>query len=157
MNITKRHLPGGHRVRELGSTARLAAALLFVVGSAVFSAAQQYEIMRADYGVGSQRRDVTSAFRQAVCSQTRFRMGNSTFGFDPSPGNKKSLRVYVRAGRAGSRRCRNFRRAARSTGRSICAGAVAAGTGLRRCLGLQIEGSGRSCTRRTGQSAEMWM
>jgi hypothetical protein len=85
--------------QKFGKAARLAVALLLVVGSAVFSAAQQYEIMRADYGAGSQRRDVTSAFRQAVCSQTRFRMGNSTFGFDPSPGNKKSLRVYVRGPR----------------------------------------------------------
>jgi hypothetical protein len=34
-----------------------------------------------------------------VCSQSRFQMGNSTFGFDPSPGNKKSLRVSVRGPR----------------------------------------------------------
>jgi len=61
--------------------------------------AQPCEILRADYGYGNQRRDVTSQFRQMVCSQSRFRMGNSTFGVDPSPGNKKSLRVYVRGPR----------------------------------------------------------
>lgn len=73
--------------------------LLVVIGSAAVSVGQQYEIQRADYGAGNQRRDVTSAFQQAVCSQTRFRMGNSTFGFDPAPGSKKSLRVYVRGPR----------------------------------------------------------
>ena len=83
--------------KNLGRALALAAALLLMVStSAVHSVAQQYEIMRADYGAGSQRSDVTAAFRQAVCGGQRFRMGNSTFGFDPSPGNKKSLRVYVR-------------------------------------------------------------
>ena len=139
--------------KNLGRALALAAALLLMVStSAVHSVAQQYEIMRADYGAGSQRSDVTAAFRQAVCGGQRFRMGNSTFGFDPSPGNKKSLRVYVR-GPAGSRPCRNFQRAARSTGRSICAGAV--GTGRHRHL--QTEGVGRSCMRRTERSGEMWM
>jgi hypothetical protein len=101
MKMMKSTLPSGNRVRKkFGSAAMYAAAwLLVVIGSAGISAAQQYEIMRADYGAGNQRRDVTSAFRQAVCSQTRFRMGNSTFGFDPAPGSKKSLRVYVRGPR----------------------------------------------------------
>jgi hypothetical protein len=75
------------------------ASVLYVVVFASMAVAQPYEIMRADYGAGSQRRDVTSQFRSAVCSQTRFRMGNSTFGFDPAPGSKKSLRVYVRGAR----------------------------------------------------------
>ena len=86
--------------RNIGRAVGLAVVWLAVVsGLAVFSAAQQYEIMRADYGAGSQRSDVTATFRQVVCSGQRFRMGNSTFGFDPSPGNKKSLRVYVRGPR----------------------------------------------------------
>jgi hypothetical protein len=101
MNLLRCTLFGCGWVREkFRDAARLAMALLLVVsGSAVFSAAQQYEILRADYGAGNQRRDVTVAFRQAVCSQPRFRMGNSTFGFDPAPGLKKSLRVYVRGPR----------------------------------------------------------
>ena len=74
-------------------------AVLFALASASTAVAQPWEILRADYGAGSQRRDVTGQFQQVVCSRTRFRMGNSTFGFDPSPGNKKSLRVYVRGGR----------------------------------------------------------
>ena len=77
----------------------VAASVLYVVVFASMAVAQPYEIMRADYGAGSQRRDVTSQFRSAVCSQTRFRMGNSTFGCDPAPGSKKSLRVYVRGAR----------------------------------------------------------
>jgi hypothetical protein len=85
--------------RKFGTAVATAAALLLVVGSAAFSSAQQFEIMRADYGAGNQRRDVTATFRQVVCSQQRFRMGNSTFGFDPAPGSKKSLRVYVRGPR----------------------------------------------------------
>jgi len=98
MKIKKSILsPRNHRVREkYGDALRHAiACVLVTVGSAVLCAAQPYEIMRADYGAASQRRDVTSAFRQVVCSQTRFRMGNSTFGFDPAPGVKKLLRVYV--------------------------------------------------------------
>lgn len=73
--------------------------VLCAMALASMALAQPYEILRADYGSGNQRRDVTGQFRQVVCSQSRFRMGNSTFGFDPSPGNKKSLRVYVRGPR----------------------------------------------------------
>ena len=117
--------------KTLSRAAMIASAtVLCAVVLASTALAQPYEILRADYGAGSQRRDVTAQFRQVVCSQTRFRMGNSTFGFDPSPGNKKSLRVYVR-GRADARRCRSFPRAARSTARSICAGAAAEVEGIR--------------------------
>jgi hypothetical protein len=107
--MIKSTLSGGDRVRrKFGNAARYAVACLLVtIGAAAISAAQQYEIMRADYGAGNQRRDVTSAFRQAVCSQGRFRMGNSTFGFDPAPGLKKSLRVYVR-GRRGQQTMQEF-------------------------------------------------
>ena len=86
--------------KTLSRAAMIASAtVLCAVVLASTALAQPYEILRADYGAGSQRRDVTAQFRQVVCSQTRFRMGNSTFGFDPSPGNKKSLRVYVRGAR----------------------------------------------------------
>jgi hypothetical protein len=71
--------------------------IVFVVLSALAAAAQKYEIVRADYGYGNQRIDVTQRLREVVCRQDRFRMGNSTFGTDPAPGNKKSLRIYTRA------------------------------------------------------------
>jgi hypothetical protein len=71
--------------------------------SAVTAAAQQYEIVRADYGYGNQRVDVTQRLREVVRTHSRFRMGNSTFGVDPSPGNKKTLRIFAR-GPHGERR-----------------------------------------------------
>jgi hypothetical protein len=69
---------------------------LLTVFSAVLAAAQQYEIVRADYGYGNQRVDVTQRLREVVSTHSTFRMGNSTFGVDPSPGNKKSLRIFAR-------------------------------------------------------------
>jgi hypothetical protein len=72
------------------------AVTLFALCSAIAAVAQQYEIMRADYGAGNRRIDVTQRLREVVCGQIRFRMGNSTFGTDPAPENKKSLRIYAR-------------------------------------------------------------
>jgi hypothetical protein len=59
------------------------------------AAAQRYQIARADYGAGNRRIDVTQRLREVVCSGQRFRMGNSTFGTDPAPDQKKSLRIYT--------------------------------------------------------------
>jgi hypothetical protein len=64
--------------------------------SSMIAAAQQYDIQRADYGAGNRRIDVTQRLREVVCSRTRFRMGNSTFGTDPAPDTHKSLRIYAR-------------------------------------------------------------
>jgi hypothetical protein len=58
--------------------------------------AQQYQILRADYGYGNQRVDVTQRLRDLARSNRTFRMGNSTFGVDPSPGNRKTLRIFAR-------------------------------------------------------------
>jgi hypothetical protein len=58
--------------------------------------AQQYQILRADYGYGNQRVDVTQRLRELARSNKSFRMGNSTFGIDPSPGNVKTLRIHAR-------------------------------------------------------------
>src|SRR5947209_577021 len=69
--------------------------VLFALTS-ILAAAQQYNIQRADYGAGNRRIDVTQRLREVVCSQTRFRMGNSTFGTDPAPEMKKSLRIFAR-------------------------------------------------------------
>jgi hypothetical protein len=75
------------------------AATLCTVSFTVMAAAQQYEILRADYGYGNQRVDVTQRLREVVSTHTTFRMGNSTFGVDPSRGNRKSLRILVRGPR----------------------------------------------------------
>jgi hypothetical protein len=69
---------------------------VFIVLSAIVASAQRYEITRADYGSANRRIDVTQRLREVVCSGQRFRMGNSTFGTDPAPDQKKSLRIYTR-------------------------------------------------------------
>lgn len=81
----------------------LPAVALFTVSFAVLAAAQQYEILRADYGYGNQRVDVTQRLREVVSNNAAFRMGNSTFGVDPSHGNLKTLRVFVRSPRGETR------------------------------------------------------
>ena len=62
---------------------------------AMSAAAQQYRIVRADYGFRNQRVDVTPRLRELARANATFRMGNSTFGFDPSPGNVKTLRIFA--------------------------------------------------------------
>ena len=74
-----------------------------VVLTAATAAAQQYEIVRAEYGSGDQWVDVTQRLREVVRTHSRFRMGNSTFGVDPAHGNKKTLRIFARGPR-GERR-----------------------------------------------------
>jgi hypothetical protein len=82
---------------QVSKTLQLSIALtVFAIVSAVGAAAQQYEILRADYGHGNQRVDVTQRLREIARSDTRFRMGNSTFGVDPAPGRKKTLRIIAR-------------------------------------------------------------
>lgn len=70
---------------------------------AASAVAQQYQIQYADYGFGNQRVDVTQRLRDLARTNTTFRMGNSTFGIDPSPGNKKTLRIHARAPNGQSR------------------------------------------------------
>jgi hypothetical protein len=65
--------------------------------------AQQYQILRADYGAGNQRIDVTQKLQQIAASNRTFRLGNSTFGVDPAPGVVKSLRIFTRDSRGGTR------------------------------------------------------
>jgi len=68
----------------------------FVLFAAASALAQQYQILHADYGYGDRRMDVTQRLRELARSDTSFRMGNSTFGTDPSPGNVKTLRIFAR-------------------------------------------------------------
>jgi len=57
--------------------------------------AQDYRIQRADYGWGDQRVDVTQRLRELAHENATFRMGNSTFGVDPAPGQVKTLRIFT--------------------------------------------------------------
>jgi len=69
-------------------------ALALVLASA--AAAQQYQIVSADYGYGNQRIDVTQRLRELSRTNATFQMGNRTFGVDPSPYNVKTLRIQAR-------------------------------------------------------------
>jgi hypothetical protein len=84
------------------------AVAVFAFVLATTSAAQQFQIQRADYGYGNQRIDVTQRLRELARSNRTFRMGNSTFGVDPAPGRVKSLRIFAR-GPAGHIRTFEFR------------------------------------------------
>jgi hypothetical protein len=64
---------------------------------------EQYQILRADYGAGHRRADVTQRLRQIASTNQTFRMGNDTFGIDPAPGVVKTLRIFGRSPRGGNR------------------------------------------------------
>jgi hypothetical protein len=74
--------------------------LLFLPGLAVaqngYGDSGQYTILSAQYGTGARHVDVTNRLRQLAQSDRTFRMGNSTFGVDPAPGQVKVLRIYAR-------------------------------------------------------------
>ncbi len=83
---------------------------LFLLFASIFSlqaAAQEWQILRAEYGYGNQRVDVTERLRQLARNDDRFRMGNSTFGIDPSPGNVKTL--FIIAQRRGQTKTFEYR------------------------------------------------
>jgi hypothetical protein len=82
---------------------RSCAALLFALLLTTAAAAQEYQIVRAEYGWGNRVVDVTQRLREIASSNATFRMGNSTFGIDPAPGHVKTLRIYARGPRGGSR------------------------------------------------------
>jgi hypothetical protein len=74
--------------------------LAFAVVAVMFVAApsapaQDYRIVRADYGWGDQRVDVTQRLRELAHENATFRMGNSTFGVDPAHGHVKTLRIFA--------------------------------------------------------------
>jgi hypothetical protein len=86
--------------------------LMLAACTALLSAAalgQQYQIINADYGAGNQRVDVTQKLQQIAASNQTFRMGNSTFGIDPAPGQVKTLRIYARDPRNGGTRTFEYR------------------------------------------------
>jgi hypothetical protein len=56
----------------------------------------QYTIMHAEYGTERNHVDVTRRLSDIARTNRTFRMGNSTFGIDPDPGQIKTLRIYAR-------------------------------------------------------------
>jgi hypothetical protein len=55
----------------------------------------QYVILSAQYGTAYRHVDVTNRLKELARSDRSFRMGNSTFGVDPDPGQMKALRIYA--------------------------------------------------------------
>src|SRR4030095_15251263 len=68
----------------------------------------QYTILNAQYGTSRRHVDVTNRLKQIAQQDRSFRMGNSTFGVDPDPGQVKTLRIYARA-RNGQQRMFEYR------------------------------------------------
>jgi hypothetical protein len=56
----------------------------------------EYVILSAQYGTSMRHVDVTNRLKELARQDRNFRMGNSTFGVDPDPGQEKSLRIYAR-------------------------------------------------------------
>jgi hypothetical protein len=56
----------------------------------------QYVILNAQYGTPPRHVDVTNRLKELARQDRMFRMGNSTFGVDPDPGQDKTLRIYAR-------------------------------------------------------------
>ncbi|HEX3321786.1 MAG TPA: hypothetical protein VHR84_13850 [Terriglobales bacterium] len=70
--------------------------------------AGQYVILNAQYGTARHHVDVTPRLRELARQDSVVRMGNSTFGVDPDPGQVKMLRIYAR-GPNGENRMFEFR------------------------------------------------
>ncbi len=56
----------------------------------------QYVILSAQYGDSRRHVDVTDRLKELARQDRNFRMGNSSFGVDPDPGQDKTLRIYAR-------------------------------------------------------------
>ncbi len=79
---------------------------LFLLTAVVFASAlgaaqygggrDQYQILAARYGTADRNVDVTPKLKDLARRNATFRMGNSTFGIDPDPGHKKTLRIYTK-------------------------------------------------------------
>ena len=68
----------------------------------------QYAILNAQYGTPRRHVDVTNRLKELARQDRAFRMGNSTFGVDPDPGQEKILRIYAR-GPNGQERVFDYR------------------------------------------------
>src|SRR5204863_173440 len=56
----------------------------------------QYVILSAQYSTARRHVDVSNRLKELARQDRIFRMGNSTFGVDPDPGQVKALRIYAR-------------------------------------------------------------
>jgi hypothetical protein len=74
-----------------------------LLGVATPAAAQEFQILRAEYGYGDRWADVTERLRELARVDATFRAGNESFGVDPAPGRTKMLRIHARGSRGESR------------------------------------------------------
>src|SRR5438552_17764907 len=65
----------------------------------------QYVILSAQYGTARRHVDVSNRLKELARQDRIFRMGNSTFGVDPDPGQVKTLRIYACGPDGTERRC----------------------------------------------------
>jgi len=72
------------------------------------SSGGQYQIVRAEYGAGDRRVDVTRRLRELARADRTFRAGNDALEVDPAPGRVKTLRIYAR-GPGGNTRTFDYR------------------------------------------------
>ena len=78
------------------------------VALAQFGDSGQYTILQARYGTERNNVDVTNRLKELARADRTFRMGNSTFGVDPDPGQVKTLRIFARD-RSGRNRMFEYR------------------------------------------------
>src|SRR6266581_3831108 len=76
----------------------LAVAFLPATLAAQYSSSDsgQSVILSAQYGTARRHVDVSNRLKELARQDRIFRMGNSTFGVDPDPGQVKALRIYAR-------------------------------------------------------------
>lgn len=67
-----------------------------LVAQGAYNDPGQYIILSAQYGTSRRHVDVTDRLKQLARQDRNFRMGNSTFGVDPDPGQDKTLRIFAR-------------------------------------------------------------
>jgi hypothetical protein len=85
------------------SPRRILTLAALVLTFASTAAAQQFQIIRAEYGYGDRWVDVTPRLRELARDNARFRVTNDIFGVDPVEGTVKTLRIYVRGPRGENR------------------------------------------------------
>src|SRR5262249_9731508 len=74
-------------------------AIAVAVGLAASPAAQPGALLPPRYRSRHQTNRGTPRLTELAGANATFRMGNSTFGMDPSPGNVKALRIFARGPR----------------------------------------------------------
>ncbi len=57
----------------------------------------EYQILQASYGSHDRHVDVTARLKELARQDRSVRLGANTFGADPAPGQRKTLRIFTRA------------------------------------------------------------